>query len=142
VAAAAAAQQSIEADGAVDDLEEETPEEATTAQAGTSAAKQPEPALKMDHCLNVLWMEKNVALAVDQTVAKDMRSPVTEYYFWPRTDAWEDMKAGLETKPWIPEREKIELLNNLTDIITAWESNPRPGLEEVQKRFPAHHFRS
>jgi len=95
----------------------------------------------MDHALNVLWMEKNVALAVDQVFGEKLRSPLTEYYFWPRTDAWEDMKSGLEKKPWIPEREKIELLNNLTDIITAWEESPRPTVQEVQKRFPTHFFR-
>ena len=38
-------------------------------------------------------------------------------------------------------REKIELLNNLTDIITAWEESPRPTVQEVRERFPAHHFR-
>jgi len=38
-------------------------------------------------------------------------------------------------------REKIELLNNLTDIITAWEESPRPTVQEVQKRFPTHFFR-
>ncbi len=32
------------------------------------------------------------------------RSPVTEYYFWPKKDAWEELKTALEARPWISER--------------------------------------
>ena len=32
------------------------------------------------------------------------RAPVTEYFFWPRNDAWDEVKAAMETKPYISER--------------------------------------
>lgn len=141
--AAAATAESPAIDSDVDDLEDDNPVEAIEPQTEASDATEGTASNRterMEHCLNVLWMNKNVAMAVDQVFGEELRSPVTEYFFWPRSDAWEELKAGVEKKPWIPAREMVELLNNLTDIITAWEESPRPTAEEVQRRFPNHHF--
>lgn len=138
--AAAATEETVETEGAFGDLAEE-PEEAT--QQAPAAAKRPEssPTEGMQYALNVLWNENSLAVGVDQVFAQDSRSPVTEFYFWPRDDAWDDCKAGIEEKPWISEKEKVELLNSLTDIINAWGEDPRPPLADVQARFPDHIFK-
>ncbi|XP_038875586.1 30S ribosomal protein 3, chloroplastic-like [Benincasa hispida] len=71
--------------------------------------------------LKFIWMEKNIGIALDQMIPGHGTIPLSPYYFWPRKDAWEELKVLLESKPWISQKQMIILLNQATDIINLWQ---------------------
>nr|YP_009546403.1 putative ribosomal protein 3 [Gelidium gabrielsonii]YP_009546626.1 putative ribosomal protein 3 [Gelidium kathyanniae]YP_009564918.1 putative ribosomal protein 3 [Gelidium coulteri]YP_009565118.1 putative ribosomal protein 3 [Gelidium galapagense]YP_009565318.1 putative ribosomal protein 3 [Gelidium sinicola]AYO27751.1 putative ribosomal protein 3 [Gelidium gabrielsonii]AYO27974.1 putative ribosomal protein 3 [Gelidium kathyanniae]QBA96269.1 putative ribosomal protein 3 [Gelidium coulteri len=84
----------------------------------------------------ILWLENNVGIAIDHIIGNNL-SPLTSYFFWPRNDAWEELKNELESKPWINETEKIEILNQATAIINFWqETGKNKSLKKAHDRFP------
>lgn len=87
------------------------------------------------YALNFLWLDKNIAVSVDQVLSRGHRSPVTEYFFWPRKDAWEELKAALEEKSWIGERERVLLLNRCTEVINYWQDENKHSLAEASAKF-------
>jgi len=85
--------------------------------------------------LNVLWLKDILGLSIDIVVGKQTYQ-VTQYYFWPRTEAWDQLKLELDSKPWLPEKEKIFILNMATDIITYWRSNrSNDVIQDFKKKF-------
>lgn len=75
--------------------------------------------------LKILWLDNNIAFSVDHVVEHGS-SPLTSYFFWPRNDAWLQIKSELESKPWISEDDKIDVLNEVTKLINDWqEKNKR-----------------
>lgn len=74
--------------------------------------------------LKFIWMEKNTGIALDQVIAGGHGTvPLSPYYFWPRKDAWEELKVLLESKPWISQKQMVVLLNQATDIINLWQQS-------------------
>jgi len=78
--------------------------------------------------LKFVWGSDTLAFAVDQVLGRGNSSPLTEYFFWPQDDAWENLKAVLESKDWIPASQKIAMLNRVTEVINFW--TPQEGQEQ------------
>ena len=92
--------------------------------------------------LRFLWLEKNIAVSLDYCI-KDKNFPLTEYYFWPQSDAWDDMRVFLENSTWISQSESIYLLNTLTEVINYWQDKSEHDLKNVDsavKLFPQVRF--
>ena len=87
--------------------------------------------------LKFIWLEKSIAVALDQRVG-DKTLPLTEYFFWPQKDAWEEIKIFLESKSWISQTDSIFLLNQVTEIINFWQDKnalDKKDLDKVKEKF-------
>lgn len=91
-----------------------------------------------NYVLKFLWLDKSIAVSLDQCVG-DKTTPLTEYYFWPQRDAWEEMKTYLENQDWIPQGTSILLLNQVTEVINFWQekdSLEKKDISKVKEKFP------
>nr|YP_009145438.1 putative ribosomal protein 3 [Monomorphina parapyrum]AKL78968.1 putative ribosomal protein 3 [Monomorphina parapyrum] len=88
--------------------------------------------------LKFLWLDKSIGVSLDQKVG-DKTTPLTEFFFWPQKDAWEEMKFYLESKSWILQTESIYLLNQITEVINFWQEKDgvsKKDLNKIKEQFP------
>ncbi|XP_027178663.1 30S ribosomal protein 3-1, chloroplastic-like isoform X3 [Coffea eugenioides] len=72
---------------------------------------------------NLPQKQKNIGISIDQVIPGYGTIPLSPYYFWPRKDAWEELRLLLESKPWISQKQMVILLNQATDIINLWQQS-------------------
>jgi len=85
--------------------------------------------------LKVLWLKNVLGLSID-CVALNHSYPLTHYYFWPKTEAWEQLKLELDSKSWLSEKEKIITLNLATDLINYWRtSRNTESFDNIKNKF-------
>ena len=90
--------------------------------------------------LKILWSDNNIGIAIDH-IEKEGYSPLTSYFFWPRNNSWIQIKNELESKPWISENDRVNLLNQTTNIINYWQENTkRQSATQVQNKFSEFTF--
>jgi 30S ribosomal protein 3 len=90
--------------------------------------------------LKFIWLEKSIAVALDQKI-EEQTSPITEYFFWPRKNAWEELKMEIDSKPWISQYESNTLLNKATEVIVHWQKEKenktgRKSIQKIREQFP------
>lgn len=86
--------------------------------------------------LRIIWLDYDIGLAIDHIVEQGY-SPLSSYFFWPRNDAWSQIKKELESKPWVSENDKVKLLNDATKIIHYWQHNKsKVNFSEIKREFP------
>ena len=90
--------------------------------------------------LKILWAKNFRGLSIDQ-VSTRHNLPITNYYFWPKTEAWEQLKIELGLKPWVEEKEKIKILNLAAEVMNFWRANRNTEtVETVITRFSDANF--
>ena len=72
--------------------------------------------------LQVLWLNDSLGLAINQKTKEDTL-PITAYYFWPISEAWEQIQFELNSKPWISKEERLKLLNLIVEVMNLWQQS-------------------
>ncbi len=76
----------------------------------------------MELKLKVLWHKDFLGFAINQEGVESFNF-LTSYYFWPKTEVWEQLNLELNTKPWFLEKDKIKILNLIAEIMNYWKQN-------------------
>lgn len=91
--------------------------------------------------LNILWLKNSIGITLEQEIQTNKRIALLPYYFWPRTDAWEQIKLELEARAWISVTERTNTLNNIANIINCWQNKTgNETLDELQQKFEQVHI--
>lgn len=89
--------------------------------------------------LKFLLLDKVIAVCLDQKVSNERLNPLTEYFFWPQRDAWEDMKNFIDNNDWIDSQNAVNILNRITEVINFWEESTelkKEDIKNLQFKFP------
>ena len=70
--------------------------------------------------IKVLLLNDSIGIAIDQIYLSNVIA-LTNYYFWPKTDAWKLIQLEIGSKNWLNKNEKILILNELTEILNSWK---------------------
>lgn len=93
--------------------------------------------------LKFIWFgTRGIAVALNQNLLGKVL-PVTEYFFWPRSDAWDEMRICLKSKSWISANDLVFILNQLTEVINFWQdrNDIQPeNFVQVKQQFPECDF--
>ena len=85
--------------------------------------------------LKVIWVKNFLGLAIEQ-ITTNQNYFLTPYYFWPRTEAWDQLKLELDSKNWLSQEEKVAILTTTSNVMNYWLSSRNTvTLENLETRF-------
>jgi 30S ribosomal protein 3 len=85
--------------------------------------------------LKIIWFENFLGIGIDQ-VSSNQRYFLTPYYFWPKTEAWKQLKLELDSKIWLTQDEKIKILKLTGDLMNYWLSyRNKKGIQNIKDEF-------
>ena len=85
--------------------------------------------------LKVAWFKNFLGLAIGQ-VNTSQHHFLNTYYFWTKTEAWEQLKLELNSKTWLTQEEKIRTLKITRDVMEYWLSYRNTGtIENFKEDF-------
>lgn len=94
--------------------------------------------------LKFIWLENSLAVCLNQQVGKKY-IPLTYFYFWPQTDAWNGLNVFLKNSKFISESERANLLNEIGEVITFWQeknksSQTAQNISQLSEKYPTTLF--
>jgi 30S ribosomal protein 3 len=85
--------------------------------------------------LKVIWFENFLGIGIDQ-VSSNQQYFLTPYYFWPKTEAWKQLKLELDSKIWLTQDEKLRILKLTGDLMNYWLSYRNSGeVQNIKEEF-------
>jgi 30S ribosomal protein 3 len=91
----------------------------------------------MGFTFRLIWQENSLGIALDQSY-KHNSFPLTSYYYWPKSDAWSQLRLDLKTKTWVSPKEQISLLNTTSDILNHWQTSVK---QDIMPKFSYKDYR-
>ena len=92
------------------------------------------------YLFKILWSKTYIGIAIDEQYKKNCTIPLTVFYYWPQEDGWKLLKAELDSKPWMIEKDKQEILNSYTVIVNYWLVNVNKNITIQNAEIPDLNF--
>jgi 30S ribosomal protein 3 len=87
---------------------------------------------KRKYLFKILWSKTYIGIAINEIHKGNYDIPLTSFYFWPREEGWKLLKVELDSKPWMDEQSKIEILNGYTSLIMFWLKNVNKHITPIK----------
>lgn len=79
----------------------------------------------------IVWDLATISIAVNYSIGEPTMQ-LTDFYCWPQTfDFWQLLREDLNRKPWLKNKEKKVILNEIAFIINFWNKNRKVPLDKL-----------